>query len=131
MRVKILYVEDNPQNMRMVRKILQAAGYEVLGATDGLKGIAIVLREHPDLILMDINLPDISGLEAARRIKAMPALAAVPIIAVTANARHGDREDCLAAGCDYYLVKPVLKNELLQIIALYLKRLPTLSPPRC
>jgi two-component system cell cycle response regulator DivK len=110
---KILYVEDNPQNMRLVRKILMAAGYDVLEATEG---------ECPDLILMDVNLPDINGLEATARLKASPQLAWIPIIAVTANAMHGDREHCIAAGCDGYLAKPVMKNELLSTVANFMNQ---------
>ena len=118
---KILYVEDNPQNMRLVRKILTAAGYQVIEAVDGLSGIATVASQMPDLILMDVNLPDINGLEATSRMKASPELATIPVIALTANAMHGDRENCLAAGCNGYLAKPVMKNELLNTIALFLK----------
>lgn len=119
---KILYVEDNPQNMRLVRKILVAAGYEVIEATSGLAGIASAERDNPDLILMDVNLPDINGLEATSRLKAMPVISEIPIIALTANAMHGDRENCIAAGCDGYLAKPVMKNELLNTVALFLKQ---------
>ncbi len=119
---KILYVEDNPQNMRLVRKILVAAGYEVLEATSGLAGIASAERDKPDLILMDVNLPDINGLEATSRLKATPIISEIPIIALTANAMHGDRENCIAAGCDGYLAKPVMKNELLNTVALFLKQ---------
>ncbi|MBL8165467.1 MAG: response regulator [Anaerolineae bacterium] len=119
---KILYVEDNPQNMRLVKKILIAAGYEVLEAYEGLVGIATAAREQPDLILMDINLPDINGLEATQRLKASPQLSWIPIIAVTANAMHGDRDNCLAAGCDGYLAKPVMKNELLNTVSVFLSQ---------
>lgn len=119
---KILYVEDNPQNMRLVKKILIAAGYEVLEAYEGLVGIATAAREQPDLILMDINLPDINGLEATQRLKSSPQLSWIPIIAVTANAMHGDRDNCLAAGCDGYLAKPVMKNELLNTVSVFLSQ---------
>jgi two-component system cell cycle response regulator DivK len=119
---KILYVEDNPQNMRLVRKILMSAGYEVFEATDGLSGVAVAARECPDLILMDVNLPDINGLEATARLKASPQLSWIPVIALTANAMHGDREHCIAAGCDGYLAKPVMKNELLNAVAMFLNQ---------
>ena len=122
MAAKILYVEDNPQNMRLVRKILVAAGYDVIEAMNGLSGVATASRETPDLILMDVNLPDINGLEATSRLKAVPQLSWIPIIALTANAMHGDRENCLAAGCDGYLAKPVMKNELLNTVAQFLKQ---------
>jgi CheY-like chemotaxis protein len=121
MTARILYVEDNPQNMRLVRKILMAAGYTVLEAVDGLSGLALALAEKPDLILMDINLPDISGLEVTGRLKADPSAAHIPVVALTANAMAGDREACLAAGCDDYLTKPVMKAELLSIVSSYVK----------
>jgi two-component system cell cycle response regulator DivK len=111
---RILCVEDNPQNMRLVRKILVHHGYEVLEAEDGTTGIAMALNEMPDLILMDINLPDIDGLEATGRIKAQ---VSIPIVALTANAMYGDEERCLAAGCDGYISKPVSKNILLDKLA--------------
>ena len=116
----ILYIEDNPQNMRLVRKMLKIGGYEMIEATDGLSGVALAARETPDLILMDINLPDIDGLEATARLKADPRLAHIPVIALTANAMHGDRERFIAAGCDGYLAKPVTKNELLNTVAHFL-----------
>lgn len=120
MAARILYIEDNPQNMRLVRKMLHIGGYQMIEAADGLSGVATARRESPDLILMDINLPDIDGLEATARIKALDDLAHVPVIALTANAMHGDRERFLAAGCDGYLAKPVTKNELLNTIAHFL-----------
>lgn len=126
---KILYIEDNPQNMRLVRKILMAAGYEVLEATNGLSGIATAERDKPDLILIDVNLPDINGLEATTRMKSSSSpIAYIPIIALTANAMHGDRENCIAAGCNGYLAKPVMRNKLLNTVALFLKQLSTPVP---
>ncbi len=119
---RILYIEDNPQNMRLVRKMLHIGGYEMIEATDGLSGVAIAAREMPDLILMDINLPDIDGLEATARLKASPSMAHIPVIALTANAMHGDRERFIAAGCDGYLAKPVTKNELLNTVAVFLSQ---------
>jgi len=120
MAARILYIEDNPQNMRLVRKMLMMSGYEVLEATDGLTGVAVAARERPDLILMDINLPDINGLEATARLKASPELAWIPVIALTANAMHGDREHCIANGCDGYIPKPVTRNELIGTVELFL-----------
>lgn len=113
---RILYVEDNAQNMRLVRKILMNAGYEVIEAADGISAMRLV-QELPDAILMDVNLPDIDGLELTQRLKADPALRHIPIIALTANAMHGDRERCYAAGCNGYLPKPVTKLELLETVA--------------
>jgi two-component system cell cycle response regulator DivK len=112
MSKRILCVEDNPQNMRLVRKILTHQGYEVLEAENGLIGVQIALEQQPDLILMDVNLPDIDGLEATQRIKQKARQ--IPIVALTANAMFGDEERCLAAGCDGYISKPVSKALLLE-----------------
>lgn len=120
MSARILCVEDNPQNMRLVRKILKHAGYEVLEAEDGLTGVTMAEQETPDLILMDINLPDIDGIEATKRIKAQPALVHIPIVALTANAMYGDEERILAGGCDGYLSKPVSKSTLVEAVVMYL-----------
>lgn len=117
---KILYVEDNPLNMRLVRKILQNAGYRMIEAMDGLSGVEMAQQERPDLILMDINLPDIDGLAATLRIKSSPTLAHIPIIALTANTMHGDRERFMEAGCDGYIPKPIAKNELLTMVSNFL-----------
>jgi len=112
----ILYIEDNEQNMRLIRKILTGAGYRVIEASTGLEGVALAARERPQIILMDINLPDIDGLEATARLKASPELAWIPIIALTANVMHGDRERFIAAGCDGYIPKPITKAEVLGTI---------------
>jgi two-component system, cell cycle response regulator DivK len=117
---RILYIEDNPQNMRLVRKILVHAGYEVLEAENGVSGLMIAEETLPDLILLDVNLPDIDGLELAGRIKNTPALQAIPVIALTANAMVGDREKTIEAGCDGYLPKPISRQDLLQLIANFL-----------
>lgn len=122
MSARILCVEDNPQNMRLVRKILKHEGYTVLEAEDGASGLAVAETEKPDLILMDINLPDIDGLEVTRRIKAQSHLVHIPIVALTANAMYGDEERCLAAGCDGYIAKPVSKEKLVSSIEMYLSR---------
>jgi two-component system, cell cycle response regulator DivK len=118
----ILCVEDNPQNMRLVRKILAGAGYQVIEAVDGLSGLQAIEEQMPDLVLIDINLPDIDGLEVTARIKAIPSLAVIPVVALTANAMHGDRERCLAAGCSGYVPKPITKNELLTTVAHFIKQ---------
>lgn len=113
---RILYVEDNPQNMRLVRKILKHAGHTMLEAEDGNTGLDVARSEMPDLILMDVNLPDIDGLEVTARLKADGAVAHIPIIALTANAMVGDREKALEAGCDGYLPKPISRKDLLEAI---------------
>lgn len=120
MSARILCVEDNPQNLRLVRKILKHQGYTVLEAVDGLSGVALAEQEKPDLILMDINLPDIDGLEATRRLKANPDVRHIPIVALTANAMYGDEERCLAAGTDGYVAKPVSKSKLIAVVMEYL-----------
>ncbi len=108
--------------MRLVRKILCSAGYEVIEAADGNSGIAAAYEQAPDLILMDVNLPDIDGLEATRQIKADPQVRDIPILALTANAMHGDRERCLEAGCNGYIPKPITKNELLNTVAHFINQ---------
>lgn len=113
---KILYIEDNPQNMRLVRKILKHAGYDVIEAEDGSSGLKVALEEMPNLILMDVNLPDIDGLEVTARLKKNPTAQNIPIIALTANAMVGDREKALEAGCDGYLPKPINRQDLLNIV---------------
>lgn len=120
MTVRILCVEDNPQNMRLVRKILKSQGYDVIEAEDGYSGLNMAETQNPDLILMDINLPDIDGLEVTRRIKAQDHLKPIPIVALTANAMFGDEERCLEAGCNGYIAKPVSKQKLLANLENYL-----------
>lgn len=120
MSARILCVEDNPQNMRLVRKILKHQGFEVIEAVDGLTGVDLAHNEKPDLILMDINLPDIDGLEATSRIKANPELQSIPVVALTANAMYGDEERVLAAGCDGYISKPVSRAKLVGTVKKFL-----------
>jgi len=113
---RILYVEDNFQNKRLVRKILKAKGYEVIEADDGEMGVELAASEIPDLILMDISIPKMDGIEATRLIKANPETEKIPVVALTANAMRGDRERFLAAGCDDYLPKPISTPDLLRVI---------------
>ncbi len=121
MGAKILYIEDNPGNRMLVRRILMAEDYDVYEAEDGPTGIEAALREKPDLILMDMNLPDLDGYELTKRMRAIPELAKVPIIAMTANVMQGDREKTLAAGCSGYIPKPIDVDELPQQVARFLK----------
>ncbi|GAB1420243.1 response regulator [Anaerolineales bacterium] len=117
---RILYVEDNPYNMDLVVRILtHIGGYEVLKAKDGQSGIHVAENEKPDLILMDLNLPDISGLDATTRIKANPALAHVPVVAFTANTSMKP-QICYDAGCDGFVNKPADVDKLLAIVQQYL-----------
>jgi CheY-like chemotaxis protein len=111
--MKILYVEDNDDNVYMLKNRLTRAGFNVIVATDGAQGVAMAASEQPDLILMDLTLPNMDGEEATRRIKAHPATQRIPVIALTANAMSGDREKALAAGCDDFDTKPVELSRLL------------------
>ena len=104
---RILYVEDNEDNVYMLKTRLERRGYEVLVATDGVQGIAIARKERPDLILMDLGLPFLDGWEAARRLKSSPDTQSIPIVALSAHAMAKDREKALAAGCDEFDTKPV------------------------
>ena len=113
MTAKILLVEDNELNRDMLSRRLTRAGYEVVIALDGGEGVALARSERPDLILMDMSLPVLDGWEATRRIKADPATAHIPVIALTAHAMAGDREKALDAGCDDYDTKPIELERLL------------------
>src|SRR5437763_6256688 len=104
---KILYIEDNRENRMLVRAVLEASGYTIVEAEDGLAGIEAAIREEPALILLDINLPGVDGYEIVAILKSFPNLAATPVIAVTAYAMQGDRQRTLVAGCDGYIQKPI------------------------
>ena len=107
MSARILYIEDNESNMYLVTFLLEARGHTVSQAWDGRQGVEVALREHPDLILLDIQLPFMDGYEIARRLRAETSLAGVPIVALTSYAMAGDQEKALGAGCDGYLEKPI------------------------
>ena len=117
MKQKILIVEDNSLNMRLIEMVLKAKSYTLLKATDGEEALDIATRERPHLVLMDIRLPKVSGLEVARRLKENPAFSHIPIIALTAHAMKGDREKAIEAGCDSYLSKPISTRELPGLVA--------------
>lgn len=112
----ILYVEDNLLNFRLVKRILHAYNYRLIHAPDGQTGLTMARYEQPDIILQDINLPDIVGTDVVQRLKADPQTAHIPIIALTANTMYGDREYYLEAGCDDYVAKPITRIELLAAI---------------
>ncbi|MBN1666989.1 MAG: response regulator [Anaerolineales bacterium] len=103
----ILYVEDNQANRLLVRRVLMAEGYTVVEAENAAHALQVLESTQPDLILMDINMPDMDGYTLTSRLKAMPNLLDVPVIALTANVMKGDRERTLAAGCDGYIQKPI------------------------
>ncbi len=109
----ILVIEDQEDNRRILRDLLSSAGFEIVEAVDGEKGVAAAAAHVPDLIVMDIQLPIIDGLEATRRIKAQAALRHIPIIAVTSYALSGDEAKARAAGCDGYVTKPFSPRQLL------------------
>ncbi|MBN1642411.1 MAG: response regulator [Anaerolineae bacterium] len=104
---KILYIEDNLTNRVLVLRVLAAEGHTVLEAESGAQGIRVAQEQRPDLILVDINMPDMDGYEVTGRLRQMVDLQDVPIVAITANVLRGDRERSLAAGCDGYIQKPL------------------------
>jgi CheY-like chemotaxis protein len=110
---RILLVEDNEMNLDMLSRRLERRGHSCLIALDGMQGVEMARREHPDLILMDMSLPVLDGWQATRQLKSSPETKTIPIIALTAHAIAGDREKCLAAGCDEYESKPVKFPSLL------------------
>lgn len=121
-KAKILYVEDHEGNIYMMGKRLQRDGYETVVAKDGQTAISMAGTHQPDLILMDLNLPVIDGLEATRQIKANPKTKDIPIIAVSAFAMYDDRDKALAAGCDGYFSKPVDFHDLRVRIQSFLEK---------
>jgi two-component system cell cycle response regulator DivK len=112
----ILIVEDNPANLKLARLVLERAGHRVLAASDAQEGLATARDAKPDLILMDVQLPDMDGLTATARLKSDPETSAIPVVALTAFAMKGDEERIRAAGCDGYLSKPFRYPELLAVI---------------
>jgi CheY-like chemotaxis protein len=127
---KILLVEDNEMNRDMLSRRLIRRGYEVVLATNGQEGLAIAKSSSPDLILMDLSLPTLDGWEATRQIKSSVSTAAIPIIALTAHAMSGDKEQALAVGCDDYDTKPIEFERLLEKIALQLEHAGKTTRPR-
>jgi len=117
----ILYIEDNPENRLLVKRVLEVEGYHVVEADSGSAGMKKVETLRPDLVLMDINLPGIDGYELTHRLKQMPHLAGVPVVAMTANVMKGDREKTLAAGCDGYIQKPIDVDQLPLQVARFLQ----------
>jgi two-component system cell cycle response regulator DivK len=117
----ILIVEDNELNMRLFNDVLQAGGYQTLQTDDGAEAVELAERHRPDLILMDMRLPGISGMEATRMIKERPELSHIPIVAVTASALKGDEERILAGGCDSFIAKPISIPSFLATVAHFLE----------
>ena len=119
---KILIVEDNEKNMYLISFILKKHEYEVIEAATGEEGVELAIKEKPDLVLMDIQLPGIDGMEATKRIRASKADGITPIIALTSYAMTGDKEKALEAGCTGYIEKPINPDTILSEIEKYLKK---------
>jgi two-component system, cell cycle response regulator DivK len=115
----VLIVEDNALNMKLLRDVLAAKGYATLEATTGARAIELALQHAPDVILMDVQLPDVDGVEVLRRIRTDARTASLPVVAVTAQAMDGDRDRFLRGGFDEYLPKPLDVSELLEVLARY------------
>lgn len=118
----VLYVEDNPDNRLLVRRILLSEDYGLLEATNAQEALDLLKTTKPDLILMDINMPDMDGYTLTAKIKTTPGFERVPILALTANVMRGDKEKSLEAGCDGYIQKPIDFDELLREVARFLAR---------
>jgi CheY-like chemotaxis protein len=119
---RVLVVEDNPLNLKLVRDVLTASGYEVLPAVTGEEAVTLAATCEPDLVLMDLQLPDFDGYEALRRLREDPALQAVPVVAVTAFAMREDHERAHASGFDGYLEKPISIRDLPGQVAAFIGR---------
>ena len=119
---KVLYVEDNLDNRMLVQRILEAEGYVFFGANSAQDGVELAHQHHPDLILVDINMPEVDGLSMTRQLKADEHFRSTPVIAITANVMRGDRERTLAAGCDGYIQKPIDVDQLPRQIVRFLQQ---------
>ena len=116
----IVYIEDNAFNMRLMRRILSVTPYPLYEAFDGASGLQMIQMFKPNLVLIDINLPDIDGLKIVKILKADPTTAHMHCVALTANAMHGDRERCIDAGFDDYMAKPIVRRELIELVNTYM-----------
>jgi two-component system cell cycle response regulator DivK len=113
---RVLIVEDNPLNMKLLRDVLEAFGYETITTGEGMEGVTLACEQQPDLILMDLQLPDISGYDAVRRLKDHPPTRGIPVVAVTAFAMSGDERKALMSGCDAYLPKPISLRDFIETV---------------
>jgi CheY-like chemotaxis protein len=116
----ILVVDDNEANLRLIAAVLKTRGYQLIEATSGESALAAIEEHQPALVLMDVQMPGMSGIDVARAVREMPATAALPLIAITAMAMKGDREEILAAGFNDYLAKPYKMAELLGVVSRWL-----------
>ncbi|MCA9896273.1 MAG: response regulator [Anaerolineae bacterium] len=119
--ISVLIIDDNPQNRRLVKKMLEVHGFKIFEASNGLDGVASAIEHKPRIILLDINLPDIDGIEVANTLRNQGNCESCTIIALTANAMIGDRERFIESGCDDYLAKPVSRQELVSMLNKYLE----------
>ena len=117
MNEKILIVEDNPAHTRLIEMTLRAKNYTILKATNGEEALVIAMKERPDLIIMDLNLPQMTGFEVTKKLRENPAFRHTPIIALTAYAMRGDKEKAIESGCDMYMTKPINTRELPKVVA--------------
>ena len=129
MSKKILYIEDDPINRYLVKKLLTSKGYEVHEAENGNEGVSQSEAVQPHLILMDMQMPGLDGYEATKQIKAKPGLGNIPIIALTAHALHDEKEKCMAAGCDGFIPKPIDVLKFPDQIAQFLLEFPAFPSP--
>ena len=120
-KARVLYIEDNPDNMILVKRILEIEGYEVIGALTGREGLTKAMQNKPDIVITDINLPDIDGYEITHNLKTDKTTAHIPVVAMTANVMQKDRENVFGAGCDGYITKPIDVDELPEQIESFLK----------
>ena len=120
-RASILYVEDNAENRLLIRRILNSEGHDVIEADSATAALRVLQNQTPDVILMDINMPDIDGYTLTAHLKAQPGFKDIPVIAMTANALKGDRERSLQAGCDGYIQKPIDVDTLTEEILRFLR----------
>jgi two-component system cell cycle response regulator DivK len=118
----VLYIEDNPDNRLLVKRVLLAEDYELLEARNAFEALAILKSVHPDLILMDINMPEMDGYTLTAKIKSLPGFEQIPILALTANVMRGDKERTLEAGCDGYIQKPIDIDQLTRVIERFITR---------
>ena len=118
----VLYIEDNPDNRLLVKRILLSEDYTLLEAQNAVDALEILQHAHPDVILMDINMPDMDGYTLTARIKSLPGFERIPIVAVTANVMRGDKEKTLEAGCDGYIQKPIDIDQLTREVERFMRR---------
>ena len=118
----VLYIEDNPDNRLLVKRILLSEDYSLLEAQNAVDALDVLQNTHPDLILMDINMPDMDGYTLTAKIKSLPGFERIPIVAVTANVMRGDKEKTLEAGCDGYIQKPIDIDQLTREIERFMMR---------